>query len=72
MRFCGHLKDGTQLLLTDDEIINNALKQEKQGIKPHYCFMIIKRKKQQRRRGGLFGLYMMAVAAWFIAAMMGK
>lgn len=35
-------------------------------------FMIIKRKKQQRRRGGLFGLYMMAVAAWFIAAMMGK
>lgn len=29
MRFCGHLKDGTQLLLTDDEIINNALEQEK-------------------------------------------
>lgn len=38
MRFCGHLKDGTQLLLADDEIINNALEQEKSGIKPHYCF----------------------------------
>lgn len=72
MRFCGHLKDGTQLLLTDDEIINNALKQENKELNHIIVFMIIKRKKQQRRRGGLFGLYMMAVAAWFIAAMMGK
>lgn len=46
MRFCGHLKDGTQLLLTDDEIINNALEQEKSGIKPHYCFYDYKEKKQ--------------------------
>lgn len=45
MRFCGHLKDGTQLLLTDDEIINNALEQEKQGIKPHYCFYDYKEEK---------------------------
>lgn len=29
MKFCGHLKNGAQLLLTDDEIINNALEQEK-------------------------------------------
>lgn len=38
MRFCGHLKNGAQLLLSDDEIINNALEQEKSGIKPHYAF----------------------------------
>ena len=38
MKFCGHLKNGAQLLLADDEIINNALEQEKSGIKPHYAF----------------------------------
>ena len=48
MRFCGHLKDGTQLLLTDDEIINNALEQEKQGIKPHYCFYDYKCRNARR------------------------
>lgn len=53
MRFCGHLKDGTQLLLTDDEIINNALKQEKQGIKPHYCFYDYKEEKATTPPGWL-------------------
>lgn len=38
MRYCGRLKSGKALLLTDDEIINNALEQEKSGIKPHYAF----------------------------------
>lgn len=38
MRYCGRQKNGKALLLTDDEIINNALKQEKSGIKPHYAF----------------------------------
>lgn len=53
MRFCGHLKDGTQLLLTDDEIINNALEQEKQGIKPHYCFYDYKEEKASTPPGWL-------------------
>lgn len=38
MRFCGRKKDGTPLLLTDEEIIKNSLEQERQGIKPHYSF----------------------------------
>lgn len=38
MRYCGRQKNGKALLLTDDEIINNALEQEKSGIKPHYAF----------------------------------
>lgn len=38
MRFCGYKKDGSQLLLTDAEIIQNALDQEKEGVKPHYAF----------------------------------
>lgn len=29
MRYCGRQKNGKALLLTDDEIINNALEQEK-------------------------------------------
>lgn len=37
-RFCGHKKDGSQLILTDAEIINNALEQEQEGIRPHYSF----------------------------------
>lgn len=38
MRYCGRQNNGKALLLTDDEIINNALEQEKSGIKPHYAF----------------------------------
>lgn len=38
MRYCGRQKNGKALLLTDNEIINNALEQEKSGIKPHYAF----------------------------------
>ena len=53
MRFCGHLKDGTQLLLTDDEIINNALEQEKQGIKPHYAFYDYKKHEKVTPAGWL-------------------
>lgn len=29
MRYCGRQKNGKALLLTDNEIINNALEQEK-------------------------------------------
>ena len=37
-RFCGYKKDGSQLILSDAEIIGNALDQEKDGVKPHYAF----------------------------------
>lgn len=45
MRFCGRKKDGTPLLLTDKEIVENALEQERQGIKPHYSFCDYKTQK---------------------------
>ena len=44
-RFCGYKKDGAQLMLPDAEIIENALEQEKSGIKPHYAFYDWKNKK---------------------------
>ena len=53
MRFCGHLKNGAQLLLSDDEIINNAVEQEKSGIKPHYAFYDWKNKKAVTPAGWL-------------------
>lgn len=39
MRYCGRQKNGKALLLTDDEIINNALEQEKAGGKTALCFL---------------------------------
>lgn len=44
-RFCGYKKDGSQLLLTDAEIIQNALDQEKEGVKPHYACYDYKKKE---------------------------
>lgn len=52
MRYCGRQKNGKALLLTDDEIINNALEQEKSGIKPHYAFYDYK-KHEKNNSGGL-------------------
>ena len=37
-RFCGYKKDGSQLILSDKEIIEKALEQEKDGVKPQYAF----------------------------------
>ena len=53
MRFCGHLKNGAQLLLSDDEIINNAIEQEKSGIKPHYAFYDYKKNEKVTPAGWL-------------------
>ena len=53
MRFCGHLKNGAQLLLSDDEIINNAIEQEKSGIKPHYAFYDYKKHEKVTPAGWL-------------------
>lgn len=53
MRYCGRQKNGKALLLTDDEIINNALEQEKSGIKPHYAFYDYKKHKKITPAGWL-------------------
>ena len=38
MRLLGTKKNGIKLYATDKEIIDNALMQEKEGIKPHYSY----------------------------------
>ena len=38
MRLLGTKKNGTKLYATDKEIIDNALMQEMEGIKPHYSY----------------------------------
>ena len=53
MRYCGRKKSGKALLLSDDEIISNALEQEKRGIKPHYAFYDWKNKKAVTPAGWL-------------------
>ena len=53
MRYCGRQKNGKALLLTDDEIINNALEQEKSGIKPHYAFYDYKKHEKITPAGWL-------------------
>ena len=48
-RFCGYKKDGSQLILSDAETIENALEQEKDGVKPHYalCYDLRRRTRKQ-------------------------
>ena len=53
MRYCGRQKSGKALLLTDDEIISNALEQEKSGIKPHYAFYDYKKHEKVTPAGWL-------------------
>ena len=52
-RFCGYKKDGSRLILSDAEIIENALDQEKDGVKPHYAFYDWKNKKAVTPAGWL-------------------
>lgn len=44
-RTLGHKKDGTALFATESEIIENAMQQERDGIKPHYSFYDYKKKE---------------------------
>lgn len=60
MRYCGRQKNGKVLLLTDDEIINNALEQEKSGIKPHYAFYDYKKHEKITPAGWLVWSLMVA------------
>lgn len=45
MRVLGRKKDGSLLMATDQEIIQNALNQEKSGIDPRYAFIDYKSKE---------------------------
>ena len=44
-RTLGHNREGKAIFSTDLEIIQNALQQEKEGIKPHYSFYDYKKKE---------------------------
>ena len=52
-RTLGHRKDGSAVFATDTEIIENALQQERDGIKPHYSFYDYKNKKTITPKGWL-------------------
>lgn len=45
MRVLGRKKEGSLLTATDEEIIQNALNQEKSGINPRYAFVDYKTKE---------------------------
>lgn len=53
LRNCGHNSQGKSLLFTDTELINNALHQEQNGIKPHYAWYDYKKKKPITPKGWL-------------------
>lgn len=46
-------KDGKALLYTDEDIINNALQQEKDGIEPNYSFYDYKKREKITPAGWL-------------------
>ena len=52
-RTLGHKKDGSVVFATDAEIIENAMQQERDGIKPHYSFYDYKKKEQVTPAGWL-------------------
>ena len=53
MRTLGRKNDGTMLMATDEEIIENALQQEAAGIDPHYAFYDYKKKETVTAPGWL-------------------
>ena len=53
MRFCGRKANGELLYLSDEEIIANALEQEKQGIEPHYSWIDYKKREPMTPPGWL-------------------
>ena len=69
MRVLGRKKDGSILMATDQEIIQNALNQEKSGIDPHYAFIDYKSEEPVTPFGGLYGHFGTVAVALFIAEM---
>lgn len=53
LRNCGHNSQGKSLLFKDADLINNALYQEQNGIKPHYVWYDYKTQKPITPRGWL-------------------
>lgn len=53
MIICGRTKDGKQLLLSEEEIIKNALEQESQGIEPHFAWFNYKTRQTETPPGWL-------------------
>ena len=53
LRICGHNSQGKTLLFTDADLINNALHQEQNGIKPHYAWYDYKTQKPITPKGWL-------------------
>lgn len=51
LRICGHNSQGKTLLFTDADLINNALHQEQNGIKPHYAWYDYKTQKPITPKG---------------------
>ena len=52
-RMLGRKADGSAVFASNEEIINNALQQEAEGIAPHYCFYDPKEKKPMTAPGWL-------------------
>lgn len=53
LRNCGHNSQGKSLLFKDADLINNALYQEQNGIKPHYVWYDYKTQKPITPKGWL-------------------
>ena len=53
MMTLGHRKNGSSVLATREQIIENALQQEREGITPHYCFYDYKKKEKVTPAGWL-------------------
>ena len=53
MMILGHRKNGSSVLATREQIIENALQQEREGIAPHYCFYDYKKKEKVTPAGWL-------------------
>ena len=53
MRTLGHNREGKAIFATDKEIIDNAIEQEKEGIKPHYSFFDYKKREKVTPPGWL-------------------
>ena len=46
-------KDRENIIISDKEVVENAISQEKDGIKPHYCFYDHKNKEKVTPAGWL-------------------
>lgn len=69
MRVLGRKKDGSILMATDQEIIQNALTKKRAALIRIMRLLIIRAKNQLPCSGGLYGHFGTVVVALFIAEM---